>query len=46
MTLSAVFQQAPVAVSLVSGCGLVLGVALGVMLATPVGYVVRRFAFG
>jgi hypothetical protein len=46
MTLSAVFQQAPVAVSLVSGCGLVLGVALGVMLATPVGYMVRRFAFG
>jgi hypothetical protein len=46
MALSAVFQQAPLAVSLVSGCGLVVGVGLGLMLATPVGFLVRRFAFG
>jgi predicted Ser/Thr protein kinase len=46
MALSAVFQQAPLAISLVSGCGLIVGVALGLMLATPVGYLVRRFAFG
>jgi len=45
MALSAVFQQAPVAVSLVSGCGLIVGVALGLMLASPVGFLVRRFAF-
>lgn len=44
--LSAVFQQAPLAVSVVGGCGLVIGVALGLLLATPVGYLVRRFAFG
>lgn len=44
--LSAVFQQAPLAVSVVGGCGLVIGVALGLLLATPMGYLVRRFAFG
>lgn len=44
--LSAVFQQVPVALSLVSACGLIIGVALGLSLATPVGYLVRRFAFG
>ena len=46
MAVSAAFQQAPVAISLISGCGLIVGVALGLMLATPVGYLVRRFAFG
>lgn len=44
--LSTVFQQAPWALSLIGGCGLVVGVALGLTLATPVGYLVRRFAFG
>jgi hypothetical protein len=44
--LSTVFQQAPFAVSLASGCGLIVGVALGLLLATPIGYLVRRFAFG
>ncbi|HET9110698.1 MAG TPA: serine/threonine-protein kinase [Ktedonobacterales bacterium] len=46
MAVSGAFQQAPVAISLISGCGLIVGVALGLMLATPVGYLVRRFAFG
>lgn len=44
--LSAIFTQTPVALSLLSGCGLVVGVALGIALAKPVGYLVRRFAFG
>lgn len=44
--LSAVFQQTPIALSLASACGLIVGVALGLTLATPVGYLVRRFAFG
>ena len=44
--LSAIFAQTPVAISLLSGCGLVVGVALGIALAKPVGYLVHRFAFG
>jgi hypothetical protein len=44
--LSAIFQQAPFALSLVGGCGLIIGVAIGLTLAAPVGYLVRRFAFG
>lgn len=44
--LSAAFQQPSFATALVSGCGLIVGVALGVLLASPVGALVRRFAFG
>lgn len=44
--LSAAFQQASFATALVSGCGLIVGVALGVLLASPVGALLRRFAFG
>lgn len=46
VALSTVFQQTPIAISLASGCGLIVGVALGVALASPIGYLVRRFAFG
>lgn len=44
--LSAIFTLQPYALSLLSGCGLVVGVALGIALAKPIGYLVRRFAFG
>lgn len=44
--LSGIFQQAPLAISLGSFCGLVAGVVLGIILAAPFGYFVRRFAFG
>jgi hypothetical protein len=44
--LSAAFQQASFATALVSGCGLIVGVALGVLLASPVGALLHRFAFG
>lgn len=43
-TLTAMFQVAPAALALLSGCGLIVGVALGLALASPVGFLVRRFA--
>ncbi|HEX5571903.1 MAG TPA: hypothetical protein VFX31_10970, partial [Ktedonobacterales bacterium] len=44
--LNAAFPQASFAVALVGGCGLIVGVAVGVLLASPVGALLRRFAFG
>lgn len=44
--LNAIFQQSSFALSLASGCGLLVGVAIGLSLAKPVGYLVRRVAYG
>lgn len=44
--LNAIFQQPSFALSLASGCGLLVGVAVGLALAKPVGYLLRRVAYG
>lgn len=44
--LIAIFQQPSFALSLASGCGLLVGVAVGLSLAKPVGYLLRRIAYG
>ncbi|MDE3229256.1 MAG: protein kinase [Chloroflexota bacterium] len=44
--LNAIFQQPSFAISLASGCGLLVGVAVGLSLAKPIGYLVRRVAYG
>ncbi|HEU0027563.1 MAG TPA: serine/threonine-protein kinase [Ktedonobacterales bacterium] len=43
-SLDAAFHPEPLLLTLFSGCGLLLGVALGVSLATPIGALARRFA--
>jgi tRNA A-37 threonylcarbamoyl transferase component Bud32 len=43
-SLNAAFHPEPLLLTLFSGCGLLLGVALGVSLATPIGALARRFA--
>jgi hypothetical protein len=44
--LTTIFKQPSFALSLASGCGLLVGVAVGLSLAKPVGYLVRRIAYG
>ena len=43
-SLYAAFHPTPLILTLLSGCGLLLGVALGLSLSTPIGAVARRFA--